>query len=137
MDITNGFWSFINFVCNMPYELLCKPETGRVFGPISSCTSAFKLHRNIIDASALRAPLPEGVRESGEWIVFKDIDSLFLGMCNMYTHAAESEKRSRLFFAARVLQDMAAARATPAASASVSDDGGLTALEHMIETLHF
>ena len=131
MDMTSGFWSFINFVCNMPYELLRKPETRRVFDRMSSYTTVVKLHRKIIDVSALKGPLPKGVCEMGEWIVFQDINRLFLGMCEMYTPVAESEKRSRLFYAVRVLQDVAASRA------AVNDDGGIAAIEHMIANLHF
>jgi hypothetical protein len=98
---------------------------------MSSYTTVVKLHRKVIDVSALKSPLPQGVCEMGDWIVFQDINYLFSGMCEMYTPATESEKRSRLFYAVRVLQEVAASRAT------VSDDGGMAAIEYMISNLHF
>ena len=108
-DMTNVFWSFINFVCNMPYVLLCKTEIYQAFQRVVSRQGAFKLHWKVLEDIGEESVLkdwPEGVTQMGEYIVFDDIKRLFQGMYEMYSGGPNSETRTKLFHAIRIMQEV-------------------------------
>jgi len=87
-----------------------------------------KLHRKVIDELAMVANLPDGVFAYGEWIIFQDVHRLLFGMCEMYTNVPECERRSRLFQAVQ--------KVTLTSSVQITDDQGISALEHMLQQMH-
>ena len=108
-DMTNVFWSFINFVCNMPYEVLSRTEIYQAFHRVVSRQGAFKLHWKVLEDLGEESVLkdwPEGVAQMGEYILFDDINRLFLGMYEMYSDGPDSEKRTKLFHAIQIMQDV-------------------------------
>lgn len=110
-NMTNIFWSFINYVCDMPYDMLTHTTAFRAFEMVARSDGSFKLHISVlhdIDASAFYDALPLGTWTDGEWIVFADINRLFYGLHEMYQSQPDSEHKRKMNKAMNIIERISA-----------------------------
>ena len=106
-NMTNVFWSLVNYVCTMSYEMLCKTNVYAAFSKVARTDATFKLHLGILDdfdASMYYDALPTGVWTDGEWLVFGNMDRLFYGLREMYDRVPDCERKMKLNRAILVIE---------------------------------
>lgn len=109
-DMTSVYWSFIQFVCNMSYQMLQHTRVFNTFQKVAYTTAKFKLHMSILDGvddSAFYDSLPMGVQAVGEWMIFEDFNRLFWGMYEIYNLQEDSPRRKQIMQAMRVMVKIA------------------------------
>jgi hypothetical protein len=104
-DVTHVFWSLINFICDMPRDALKRTPVFDMFEQILNQNGAFKLHISVVDTYYPGCTLPYGIYAQNDFLVFENINRLFLGLWEMYIDAENDihNHRGRLGTAIQII----------------------------------